>query len=233
MVTEWDTLLAEEEIVQSTLVFDRYKLRVWRLFTHNWTIFPLQTTATNYGWILRITSVGDLFPVVLGHLLCVWGSCTHIPMEVHNDSVKKKQQDLLLLCECGRLTVFSVKGQRRAMCNFSQLLLTLRKGCVVTYFSPIPPMPQWSCHTGSTSLCRLSLNVSKKNRFTFNTRLCYGATVTFTVGLIHADIVQKTFPLLPLWVELPTSNENLLKTKKKKMHCIILPCKTSNKPNYG
>lgn len=120
MVSEWDTLLAEEEIVQSTLVFDRYKLRVWRLFTHNWTIFPPQTTATNYGWILRITSVGDLFPAVLGHLLCVWGSCTHIPMEVHNESVKKKQlqQDLLLLCECGHLTVFSVKGQRS---NFVQL----------------------------------------------------------------------------------------------------------------
>lgn len=35
MVTEWDTLLVKEEIVQLTLMFDRYKLGVWRLFTHN------------------------------------------------------------------------------------------------------------------------------------------------------------------------------------------------------
>lgn len=85
------------------LLFDRFKMGVWCLFAHHWTISPLQTT--NYGWILRITSVGDLFPVVLGPLLCVPGNCrhTHSPLYIHNKPVKRKatfirlQQDPLLL----------------------------------------------------------------------------------------------------------------------------------------
>lgn len=53
---------------------------VWHPFTHIWTISQPQTTATNYGWTLRIMSLDDLFPVVLGHLLCVQESCTRIPL---------------------------------------------------------------------------------------------------------------------------------------------------------
>lgn len=86
MDTKWDTVLFKGETDQSML--DRYKLRGCCMFIHNCTSSPLQTTATNYGWILRITSVGDLFPAVLGHLLCVRGSCAHIPLHVHHEPCK-------------------------------------------------------------------------------------------------------------------------------------------------
>lgn len=46
--------------------------------------------------------------------------------------------------------------------NLSQLLLDLRKGCVVTYFSPNQLTPLCLSHTGSPLFCRFSLNVSEK-----------------------------------------------------------------------
>lgn len=79
----------KRETVQSTRVCLTDVNRVWHSFTHIWTIPQPRTTATNYGWALRIMSLGDLFPVVPGHLLCVHKSCTRIPSSVHNEPVQE------------------------------------------------------------------------------------------------------------------------------------------------
>lgn len=79
----------KRETVQSTRVRLADVNGVWHSFTHIWTIPQPRTTATNYGWALRIMSLGDLFPVVPGHLLCVHKSCTRIPLSVHNEPVQE------------------------------------------------------------------------------------------------------------------------------------------------
>lgn len=77
------------EPVQSTRLCLTDVNWVWHLLTHVWTIPQPRTTATNYGWALRIMSLGDLFPVVPGHLLCVHKSCTGNPPSVHNEPVRE------------------------------------------------------------------------------------------------------------------------------------------------
>lgn len=79
----------KKETVQSTRVCLTDVNGVWHPFTRIWTIPQPRTAATNYGWALRIMSLGDLFPVVPGHLLCVHKSCTRIPLSVHNEPVKE------------------------------------------------------------------------------------------------------------------------------------------------
>lgn len=85
MVTEWAQFLGSRgnspvlHWIMLTLVFYRYKLSVWGLFENNWTIPHFKLTASNFGWILKIMPVGDLFPVVPGICSVYWGTAQTFP----------------------------------------------------------------------------------------------------------------------------------------------------------
>lgn len=85
----WDCVPSKEgNSPVNSGAFDRCKRSLALVYTHLNYSLP-RTTATNYGWALRIMSLGDLFPVVPGHLLCVHKSCTRIPLSVHNEPVQE------------------------------------------------------------------------------------------------------------------------------------------------
>lgn len=165
MVTKWDTVLFKEETDQST--FDRYKLRVCRMFIHIWTSSPLQNHRTTV-WILRITSVGDLFPAVRGICSVYWGAARTFRCMYNMSRVRTPLQSRLLQL----LVKFGL--------NLSQVMLDLRN----CFLFKIP----FRLHNTDQAAPCPGSNVQDEN-------LCYRVTVPLTFDLTHADTTVSLYIL--------------------------------------